>query len=270
MAPVITVKNIDDPRLTPYRFLKGKDLKKQGIFIAEGTRVVKELLKGKFRILSFLTTGHVYKKLKKTLRGTVKSRVPVYIGETKDLAKITGFRFHQGILASAKIPEKRTLTEIAKKIPRRGHLLVAFNSVTDPQNVGLIVRNAGGFGADAIIVDKRTCDPYYRKSVRVSIGAIFKLPVAYEDNLPASLRRLKKNFNTKIIATSPGYGTIPLEKCDFSGNVCLVFGNEGEGLSREILKLADRKVKIPLSSAVDSLNVACSSTVFLYKAALAK
>jgi TrmH family RNA methyltransferase len=151
-------------------------------------------------------------------------------------------------------------------MPKRRIVLVALNAINDPENVGLIVRNAAAFGAQALIVDNATYDPYYRRSVRVSMGTIFKLPVYYEDDLASSLMWIKKNCNTRIIAAIPVRGTKDVAKTDFSGNICLVFGNEDKGVSRSVSRICNTKVRIPISRAVDSLNVASASAVFLYAA----
>lgn len=257
------IKNINDPRVSMFHSLKGKDLENEGIFIAEGKRVAERLLEAGIEVVSCLTTDKVYKKFKLLLRKAEKNGVPVYVGNKKDLGKIIGFRFHQGILIAAKAPERKKTEDVVKK-KKKGHLLVALNNITDPENVGLIVRNAGAFGADAIIVDGRTCSPYYRKSVRVAMGVIFNLPLAYEGSLVPKLKWLKKEFGTRIIVTSPAARNKNISNIDTSGNICLVFGNEGEGVSPEISRLADLKVKIPVSSWVDSINVACASSVFLH------
>ena len=130
----------------------------------------------------------------------------------------------------------------------------------------LIARNAAAFGVQALIVDDATYDPYYRKAVRVSTGAIFRLPVYYEDDLGASLIQLKKKYDTRIIAATPGRGASDISKVKLSGNICFVFGNEDKGISRRVLSVADAKVRIPILEAVDSLNVASAGAICLYEA----
>jgi TrmH family RNA methyltransferase len=162
-------------------------------------------------------------------------------------------------------PKKLKTTEALKE-PRRPLFLVAFNAVNDPQNVGLIARNAAAFGVQALIVDNATYDPYYRKAIRVSMGTIFRLPVYYDYDLKESLSWLKKRYNMRIIAAACGMDSEVIAGTKLSGSVCIVFGNEDKGISREILDIADAKVRIPVSRNVDSLNVACASAVCLYEA----
>ncbi len=269
MNNIIAVKRPDDARLAIYCSLKGKHMEKDGLFIAEGPRVVKALSKTGLEALSCLTTKYSYKKARPYLSKLVKHGVPVYIADKDIIEKIIGFRFHQGLMVAARSPGKLPFDMMSNKW-RSGHLLVALDGVNDPENVGLIVRNASAFGADALIVDPGSYDPYYRKAVRVSIGSIFKLPVAYEINIAASLKRLKKDFNTRIIVTSPGRGAIDIALSDLSGNICFVFGSEDAGVSNEVMRLADVMVKVPTSRNVDSLNVASTSAICLYRAAAAR
>ena len=178
----ITIQDPLDPRLSPYRSLKGKMLEKDGIFIAEGEKVVKSMIESGCRIASCLTAGDTITRYKSILEAMKKNGIPAYVAATKLIENIIGFRFHRGIMAVGYCPEKLSVSG-ALKTPKRRLVLVALNAINDPENVGLIVRNAAAFGVQALIVDDATYDPYYRRSVRVSMGAIFKLPVYYEDNL---------------------------------------------------------------------------------------
>jgi len=195
----------------------------------------------------------------------VKRGARVYTAPDELIEKIIGFRFHKGIMAVGQCPKKLTISGAVKgfKCPL---FFVALNAVNDPQNVGLIARNASAFAVQALIVDNATYDPYYRKAVRVSMGAIFRLPVCYEDDLGSSLIRLKEKYDTRIIAATPGKGAGDIAKVELSGNICFVFGNEDKGVSRKVLDVADLKVRVPISKKIDSLNVASASAVCLYEA----
>jgi tRNA G18 (ribose-2'-O)-methylase SpoU len=269
MANIIRIDRPDDERLGIYSSLKGKHMEKDGIFIAEGPRVVKALSNTGIEAISCLTTEYSYKKALPYLSKLVKHGAPVYIAAKHIIEEIIGFRFHQGLMVAARSPRKLPFDMPGDK-RRSAHLLVALDCVNDPENVGLIVRNASAFGADALIVGPGSYDPYYRKAVRVSIGSIFRLPVAYENNIAASLKRLKKDLGTRIIVTSPGRGSVDISLSDLSGNICFVFGNEDTGVSKEVMRLADLIVKVPTSRNVDSLNVACTSAICLYRAAAAQ
>ncbi len=265
MKPV-TIGSIDDPRLKPFCSLKNKHIEREGLFIGESVRVIKALLKNKYSIHSILTTPELYKKFKKELSRENYSKTQIYYASDSEIEKIVGFRYHQGIIVCAHLKDKLGIRERAD-IFKKPHLAIALDGIRDPQNVGLIMRSAAGFGVDAVIVDSRTCDPFYRQAVRVSIGGVFSVPVCYEADLASSLRYMKKKFKTKIVVTSLGTGTKDLSKADLSRNICLVFGNEDHGARPEIIKLADQKVKIPISN-VDSLNVAATAAICLWHASI--
>ncbi len=265
----VAIEHPDDPRLAAYRSLKGKELEREGIFIAEGEKVVRSMLESGCRIASCLTSRNTLARYKPLIAAIAKRKVPVYNAPRDIIESIIGFRFHGGIMAVGFCPEKHTALEVLKTsgnpLP-----LVALCAVNDPQNVGLMVRNVAAFNARALLVDHATYDPYYRKAVRVSMGTIFNVQVCYEDDLAVSLCRLKKDHGTRIIATTPGRGSKDIRDVDLSGNICLVFGNEDKGLPRNLLSVADVKVRIPISKAVDSLNVASAGAVCLYEAARAR
>lgn len=259
------IKDPFDPRLAAYSSLKGKMLEREGIFIAEGEKVVKSMVESGCRIASCLTSAGTISRYRPILTKISKIGTAVYVADNKIIEEIIGFRFHKGIMAVGYCPEKLTACEVLEK-PKRPLFLAALNAINDPQNVGLIVRNASAFGVRALIVDKATYDPYYRKAVRVSMGTIFRLPVCYESDLRTSLLKLKKKYNMRIIVATPGKTAKDISKTDLSGNVCFVFGNEDKGIERKILNIADAKVRIKISKAVDSLNVASASAVCLYEA----
>ncbi|MFH0764013.1 MAG: RNA methyltransferase [Candidatus Omnitrophota bacterium] len=261
----VAIQDPDDPRLAPYNSLKGKPLERAGIFIAEGEKVIKSMVGSGCRIASCLTASGAIARYKPLLAIMAKKGVSTYVAPNQLIEEIIGFRFHKGIMAVGCCPKKITVSD-ALKTPKRPLFLVALNAINDPQNVGLIARNAAAFGIQALIVDHATYDPYYRKAVRVSMGAIFRLPVCYEDDLGSSLTCLKKKHDTRIIVATLGRGTGDIAKVELSGNICFVFGNEDKGISRRILSIADAKVRIPISKSVDSLNVASASAVCLYEA----
>ena len=261
----VTIHDPDDPRLLPYRSLKGKELERDGIFMAEGEKVVQSMIESGCKVASCLISGGAFIRHKPLVAIMAKRGVPVYVAADAVIEGIIGFRFHKGIMAVGYCPKKRTVFDTLKKEKRPLHL-VALNAVNDPQNVGLIARNAAAFGVRALMVDHATYDPYYRKAVRVSMGTIFSLPVCYEEDLGSSLAWLKKRHDTRIIVTALGKGTTDIADVDLSGNICFVFGNEDKGVSRGISRIADAKVRIPISKAVDSLNVASASAICLYAA----
>jgi tRNA G18 (ribose-2'-O)-methylase SpoU len=257
------IRNLDDPRLAVYKSLKAKPSPKSEIFIAESLPVVKKLLNTDIKILSCLTTERIFKKIG-SLLSEKKRDFPVYLMRRADIEDMIGARFHMKIMMAAEIPERRDSLDRIKRIDHP-HMITALNGVHDPQNVGLLIRNAAAFGTDLLMIDNMTYEPFYRKSVRISLGALFSIPTAYENNLPQTLKTLKKDFGTRIMVSTPSEKAEDLRKTDFSGNICIVLGNEACGVGADVLETADTLVRVPHKKhAADSLNVACSGAVLLY------
>lgn len=265
----VSIQDEDDPRLSAYRCLKGKQLERDGIFIAEGEKVVRSMVSGGCRIVSCLVSDDGTDRYGPLLALIAGRGAVIYTAANRVIEGIIGFRFHRGIMAVGCCPEKITIAD-ALKMVRRPLFLVALNAINDPQNVGLITRNVAAFGAQALIVDSQTYDPYYRKAVRVSMGTIFGLRVCYEEDLRSALTRLKKEEGVRIVAATPGRLARDIGEADLSGDLCLVLGNEDTGVSRSIMRIADDKVRIPISNSVDSLNVASAGAVCLYRASLCR
>ena len=242
--------------MQPYRTLR-RPLQhiRDGIFVAEGGNVVHRLLESGLTILSILLTPDWLEDL--TGRHSLEG-VNIFVADKKLAESIVGYSLHQGVMAVAKVPEEPPLNELLDQLPHP-FLLVALDGIVSAENVGVIVRNCAAFGVDAVLADRTSASPYLRRAVRNSMGAVFRLPVLHL-NLADSLPKL----NCRIIATTPA-GEESLPDLNFSGDVCLVFGNEGRGVSKQVLDKADVHAAIPMRNSTDSLNVGSSSAVFLYE-----
>ena len=182
MALVEPILSLDDRRIDIFRSLKGKNLAKDGIFIAEGQRVVEALLNSNLEIVCALVTQRWLERLKHEFQARPGGLFPVYVIDEKAMQGLVGFGLHQGVIVAARMPYRLTLQEAAGAWPVP-HLVVALDRIVDSENMGLILRNCLAFGVDALIVDKKSSDPYLRRSVRVSMGAVFKMPIVYADRL---------------------------------------------------------------------------------------
>ncbi len=262
MSSIIPIENADDPRISIYRSLKGKDLETDGVFIAEGDKVFQELLNTDLEILSVLVDAKWLERFREQIEARA---IKVYVMPQEAMKQVVGFHMHQGLMAAVKAPVRIALEESFKSW-RQPYLILAIDGVKDAENVGVIVRNAAAFGVDAIMLDKNSFNPYIRRAVRVSLGTIFRIPVIYADCLPQDLKRLKQEFKTRVIVAAPDAGNKAITELELSGNVCLVFGSEDYGVSEAVRELADSIVRIPIVPNIDSLNVNCASAVFLHYA----
>lgn len=253
------------PELEPYRTLKRPlEHQHQGIFVAEGEKIVRRLLASRFEVISLLLTPAIRDELRPILEARPEM-LRVYLGQKKQFEDWLGFSMYKGILALGRIPPQKTLSEVVSSV-KRPCLLVATDGVTSAENLGALVRNCAAFGAQAILVNQTSCSPFLRRAVRNSMGAIFQIPAVEKLHLPDALARLK-TLGIRLIAAHPHADCRWLSQTDLTRDCCLVLGSEGQGLAPETLAACDEAVAIPMSADVDSLNVGAAGAVFLYEAA---
>lgn len=263
------VTSLEDAGLQPYRTLR-RPLEhfQQGIFVAEGEKVVRRLLDSGLEIVSMLMTPEWYTALSQTSNFkpvTSNHSTIIYLAEKQLLESIVGYNLHQGIMAIGKVPRERTIDEILLSLTKP-YLLVALDGLVNAENVGVVVRNCAAFGVDAILVGETSSSPYLRRAVRNSMGAVFQIPVLHVASLVETLQTLQKQYHTRVIGTTPNVKRT-LHETNLSENVCVVFGNEGEGISQNVLDACSEFAAIPMQNDTDSLNVASASAVVLYEAA---
>jgi tRNA G18 (ribose-2'-O)-methylase SpoU len=261
-VPVIAIDSLDDPRVFHYRNLKERELARLGgRFIAEGEWVVRRLLESPYTTESVM----VIERKASEIAGAVPPAVPVYVVTPQVMAQILGFKFHSGVMAVGLRGPSPTVDEVMTAAPDRRRITLAVcPQVEKTDNLGAIIRVAAAFGASAMVLGEQCCDPFYRQSVRVSMGAALKIPIVRSENLLEDLRRLKEAHGVELIATVLDDSAQPLETATRSRPVALLFGNEGYGLDNQLLAVCDRRVTIPMERGTDSLNVAVAAAVFLY------
>jgi tRNA G18 (ribose-2'-O)-methylase SpoU len=267
MMEICRIDSLDSAELQPYRTLRrATEHIKQGIFVAEGEKVVSRLLDAQIEVVSLLLTEAWQEELGPSIEKRGVGNIKVWVAPKHLLESIVGFHLHQGVMAIGKIPRPVGLAE-AIESDIKPHLVVALDGLTNADNIGVIVRNCVTFGVNALIVPQNTSSPYLRRAVRMSMGAVFRLPIVSVENLAPSLRKLTNQFGTRIIVTHPQPDATSIEDADLNGSVCLVLGSEGKGISSEVLETCSEKVSIPMTLETDSLNVATASGIFLFEAA---
>ncbi len=255
-----TITDIKDPRIQPYRSLRGTPSyhEENDIFIAEGEKVVLKLLNSGLEILSVFAQPEYYEKYEIIISDSNVPDDDLFRSSEEIMEKIVGFRMHQGIMAIGKIP---SLTEI----PRIELPAVAMNGIIDSENVGSIIRNAAAFGYRSVIFDKKTSSPWLRRAVRVSMGTIFSMQYHSSDELSNPLKSLIERRIPVISCEISDYSQ-DISGFDFPVEHCLVFGSEGHGIDKDISGIADAEIMIPVTDKVESLNVAASSAVIMHGA----
>jgi tRNA G18 (ribose-2'-O)-methylase SpoU len=287
MFLVRQISSFDSPELQPYATLRRPvEHRQQGIFVAESEKVVRRLLESRLTVVSVVLPEKWLLEYRPLLEARPET-VHVYLAEKKVLETLIGFTMFQGVLAVGKVPPPASLAEILAKSPLP-KLFVAVDELANAENLGALVRNCVAFGVQALIVGETSSSPYLRRAVRNSMGTIFQLPVieiggaklpagrettlksdsrghSPDQTLVQTLRELRSH-GIRCIAAHPHTDQKLLSQTDFTGDCCLVFGSEGAGISRAVLKSCDEAVAIPMSPTVDSLNVGAAGAVFLYEA----
>jgi len=266
MFQVQPVTDLNLPALEPYRTMRrpASHIQKR-ILVAEGEKVVRRLLSSNFTVLSLLLAERRLSSFEVELKKRPEM-IAVFVADETVLEGLVGYRFFRGVLAVARIPKGPSLEEMVTA-PRHPCCFVALDGVTNPENLGVLVRNAAAFSADALLIGESGASPYLRRAVRNSMGAIFTIPVVEVPDLVNALQYLREH-GIRCLAAHPGSHSLPLTKADFSSDCCLVFGHEGYGLSEKVLLACDQALSIPISQQVDSLNVASAAAIFLYQGSL--
>jgi len=264
MFQVQQIESFDLPELQPYRTMRRQmDHRQQGIFVAEGDKVVRRLLESSFEVVSVLLPEKWLSELTPVLQARPEE-IRVFVAEKARLETLTGFSMYQGLLAVGKIPAPLSLPQILDR-GSRPWLLAAADGLSSAENLGALVRNCAAFGVQGLIVGETSCSPFLRRAVRSSMGAIFQIPVVESTSLVESLNELRA-LRVRCIAAHPHIEGRTLSQANLTGDCCLGFGSEGAGLSPAILAACDEAVAIPMPPTVDSLNVGSAAAVFLYEA----
>ena len=260
--PVIRVDEPDDPRIAAYRNVPDPDLLiKSGLFVAEGRLVVRRLIEGRrFSVRSVMVNEAALVPLHESL--AVRHDLPVYLVPQAVMNTITGFNIHRGCLAVAERPRPREWREVIAGARR----VIALERIGNADNVGSVFRSAAAFGIDAVLLERTCADPLYRKAIRTSMGAALTMPYAEAEPFPEVLRELGRNGWVSIGMT-PAPTALPIRPLSLTLSdrpIAIVVGNEGEGLSEAALDACTHRARIPMTSDVDSLNVATAAAIALY------
>lgn len=258
--PLIPIDSLDDQRVALYRDLKDRELERRGgHFIAEGEHLARRLLASDFLVDSVLLTDRRVREMS----AAVPDHVPVYVVAHALMDEIVGLKFHSGVLACGRRKARQTIDQV---IPRDKPdlTLVICPETANAENIGTMIRTAAGFGADAMILGPRCHDPFWRKSVRASMGTIFHLPVMQSDDLLRDLCRLRQEWSVELVATVLDETAEPLASAKRGRKLGILFGNEAQGLDMEWVESCDRRVTIPMRRGTDSLNVSVAAGIFLY------
>jgi tRNA G18 (ribose-2'-O)-methylase SpoU len=263
VADLITVEDPDDPRLHDYTGLTDVELRRrrepaEGLFIAEGEKVIRRARDAGYAMRSMLLTPKWADVMRDVIDDTT---APVYVVSPGLAEQVTGYHVHRGALASM----RRRPLPAAADVLRTARRVAVLESVNDHTNIGAVFRSAAALGMDAVLLSPDCADPLYRRSVKVSMGAVFAVPHARLDPWLDGLAAVRA-AGFRLLALTPGERATPLDEAapHRMDRVALMLGAEGTGLSARALDAADTQVRIPMAHGVDSLNVAAAAAVAFY------
>jgi tRNA G18 (ribose-2'-O)-methylase SpoU len=249
------VDNPADPRLADFRDLADADVRpdRRGVVIAEGVNVVERLARSPYPLRAVAGVPARIDALRHVLEPL---DVAVYALDKWVLSDIVGFRVTRGVLASA----DRIAPPPLEPLLAGARRIAVLEALNDFENLGALFRNAAAFGVDAVLLDPTCADPLYRRSVRVSMGHVLHVPFAVlPGRWPESLTALR---DFTLLAATPDPAAPALRDIAVPDRWAVLFGAEGPGLSAAARGAAQIQARIPMTDAVDSLNVATAAAVF--------
>jgi tRNA G18 (ribose-2'-O)-methylase SpoU len=259
VAEPVSIDDPHDPRLADYVGLTDAALRRRlednrGIFIAEGELVIRQLLRSPYPVRSVLVTPARYDRI----AGDVADLdAPVFVAPPAVLKAVAGFDLHRGAVAAASrlaAPDPATLLAGAGAV-------AILEGLNDHENIGALFRNAAAFGVDLVLLSPTCADPLYRRSVRVSMGCVLRVPFATLTPWPGALD-VVADAGFELVALTPHASAEPVSALATSpGPFAVLLGAEGPGLSDAALTAAHRRIRIPMRDEVDSLNVATAAAI---------
>jgi tRNA G18 (ribose-2'-O)-methylase SpoU len=255
----IPVSSADDPRLADYQSLTDVALRRkvepeQGLFIAEGEKVVRRAVAAGYEVRSLLASP---------ARAAELADLPGihYVAGYDVLQAVTGFHVHRGVLAAMGRRELPTLAQVQSGARR----LMVLEELSSTTNLGAVFRSAAALGMDGVVLAPTCGDPLYRRAVRVSMGQVFAIPYARCESWPDPLTELRA-AGWRVLALTPHVDATAIDEIRRGPDdrLALLVGAEGSGLSDAALSAASEWVRIPMAHGVDSLNVAAAAAVAAY------
>lgn len=260
------VTDAHDPRLVDFTQLTDAQLRMrrepaEGLFLAEGDQVIRRALAAGMVPRRALLSARWWPLLQEALEEGGGPELEVFLADESLLRDVVGFRLHRGALVSFNRPEPRGESEILNS----ADTLVVLEGLVDHTNVGIIFRTASALGVDGILVSPECADPLYRRSVKVSMGAVFTIPWARADLWPGTLDVLAdRGYSCLALTPDARAESLRTVRRRRGERVALLVGSEGPGLSPRALQAVDRWVRIPMHHGVDSLNAAAAVAIALY------
>lgn len=245
---MIEITTCDDPRIQEFTKLRDHTINDLNFILAESEKLFLQLRASNKKFIKILSTPEFAQKHK--LSGD-----NIFVAPKSILETIAGFKIHFEVIFLADKPLDTDLDQLDKKI-------ILLNGLSSPENVGSIVRSSAAFNINSIITDEKTCSPFLRRCIRVSMGNIFSMKTFHSANIRADLTRLK-SLGYHIISTANIHSAEYLHDFVFPDKYVLIIGSEGHGVDQDILNNSDTVLKIKIDPQVAHLNAGNAAAIFL-------
>lgn len=261
--PIVKINSLTYPGVEIFASLTEAALRsrlepEKALFIVESPKVIRTALSAGYEPVAMLCEQkHITGDAADIIN--MCDGIPVYTGSREILSALTGYTLTRGVLCAMKRPLPRNPEEVMSDASR----VAVIHDVTDTTNIGSIFRSAAALGIDAVLLTPMSCDPFNRRSVRVSMGSVFLVPWTWIEN---PMKRLHDfGFKTAALALTDNSVSIDDKKLMAEPRLAMVLGTEGDGLPHNVIADADYTVRIPMSHGVDSLNVGAAAAVAFWQ-----
>lgn len=234
--------------------------REEGLFVAEGARLCVDALVSGVQIERFFFSGSAADKYTDAVEKLEAAAAHSYIVEDSVLPALSDTKSPQGIFCVCKMLDKNT---DLVKMDKYGRTL-ALEDIQDPANMGAILRTAEALGIGGVILSQGCCDLFSPKTLRASMGAVFRLPVQIVENLAQQAEQLN-SLGMRTYASVPDRSALPVTEVDFSEGAVVLIGNEGNGLKPETAAACSHRVTIPMKGRAESLNAAVAASVLMWE-----
>tara|TARA_R110000868_G_scaffold55424_2_gene172264 strand:- start:16757 stop:17530 length:774 start_codon:yes stop_codon:yes gene_type:complete len=245
---------IDDPRLDPFRDLKGRDAFTEGTLVAESSKVIQKLLDTSTAPLALLASERDIESCPFD-----HTKFPqVFLLSDSEIKKLVGYHYHQGFIALATRAAATPLDALGP------HVLI-LNGITSPENVGTLIRTAAGLGITDVLLDSKTCHPHVRRAIRVSMGNIFYMRWHQTYDLPGAIKKLNQR-GINVIGSANDPGSLSINDFSWKGQgQAIVIGSEGHGMDDAVRVACEQLVYIPINEKVAHLNAAGAGAILMHE-----
>lgn len=247
---MIHITDPSDPRIAEFISIRDHVLNSKDLIVAEAEKLYLQLKASNKPIHKILATPAFVERHQ--LLGE-----NIFVADKKVLESVAGFKIEFEVLVLAEKPKDTALDALDDRI-------ILLNGLSSPENVGSIVRSSAAFGIKSIIVDEKTCSPFLRRCIRVSMGNIFSMKTHHAINVRGDLKKLK-DLGYTILSTANIAGAIDLNSYEFPKKCVLIIGSEGHGIDQDVIDNSDKVLKIKIDSQVAHLNASNAAAIFLSK-----